>query len=395
MTASETPAAAGRERLLALDAFRGATIAGMILVNNPGSWSHVYAPLLHADWHGWTPTDLVFPFFLWIVGVAITLSLGRRLEAGAPKGPLVRKILVRCAVLIALGIFLASLGRVVPALFGFGDVPLGEAVATWRWPGVLQRIGVCYAATALAYLYLPFRALPWLCALLLLGYHALMTLVPVPGIGTPNLDAPGGHLSAWLDVAVFGEGHIWRSAKVYDPEGILSTLPAIGTCLLGLFAGRVVRSGEALERRVLRLFVYGSLLVVAGYVWSWSFPINKKIWTSSFATFTAGQAACALALFVYVCDVKGWRRWAEPLRVYGVNPISVYVGSALFVYATLWTTVTGADGEAVALRTWLYRDVFATWLDPKAASLAFGLSWIALWGVILAILDRLGIHIRV
>lgn len=382
-------------RLLALDAFRGATIAGMILVNNPGSWSHVYAPLLHAEWHGWTPTDLVFPFFLWIVGVAITLSLGRRLEAGAPKAPLVRKIMIRALVLIALGIFLASLGRVLPALFGFGERTLAEAVATWRWPGVLQRIGVCYALTALAYLYLPRCALPWLCAALLFGYQAVMTLVPVPGLGAPDIDTPGGHLSAWLDIAVFGEGHVWQSAKVYDPEGLLSTLPAIGTCLLGLFAGQIVRAEEPLERRVLRLFVTGSLLVVAGYVWDWWFPINKKIWTSSYATFTAGQAACGLALFLYACDVKGWRRWAEPLRVYGVNPITVFVGSAILVHVTLWITVTGGDGQPVALRTWFYRDVFAAWLAPKPASLAFALTWIAAWGVILKLMDRAGIHLRV
>ena len=316
-----------RARLLALDAFRGATIAGMILVNNPGSWSHVYPPLLHADWHGWTPTDLVFPFFLWIVGVAITLSLGRRVEDGAPRGPIVKKIVVRALVLIGLGLLLNALSGVLPALVGVGERSVGEAFASMRFPGVLQRIGLCYALTATAFLFLPRRVLPWLCAALLLGYWALMTWVQVPALDgsgalVADLDTEGDHLAGWLDRTVLGEGHIWRSAKVYDPEGVLSTLPAVGTCLCGLFAGRIVRSEAPLERRILQLFVAGAVLIVLGYCWDWFLPINKKIWTSSYVLFTAGQASCALALCLWACDLKGWKLWAAPLRASSWNRCS-------------------------------------------------------------------------
>ncbi len=422
------PSRESRPRLLALDAFRGATIAGMILVNNPGSWSHVYPPLLHASWHGWTPTDLVFPFFLWIVGVAITLSLGRRVEEGAPRGPLVKKIVVRTLVLIGLGLFLNMLSGVLPALFGFGDKTLGEAFATLRIPGVLQRIGLCYGITALAFLFLPRRVLPLLCAALLLGYWMLMEWVQVPALDgsgalVADLDTKGDHLAGWLDRTLLGEGHLWSSAKVYDPEGLLSTLPAVGTCLLGLFAGRIVRSDLPLADRILRLFVAGALLVVVGYCWDWFLPINKPIWTSSYAVFTAGQASCALALCLWACDLKGWRRWAAPLRVYGVNPITVFVGSALLVRTLLWIQVDDGSGGTTSLKTWIYQawfkswvvpgdgtpaaetaaswfggfysDWFLGWADERFASLAMALAWIAGWFVILWIMDRLRIHIRV
>ncbi|MBK8977352.1 MAG: DUF5009 domain-containing protein [Planctomycetes bacterium] len=387
---------APRERLLALDAFRGATIAAMILVNNPGTWSAIYPPLEHAAWHGWTPTDLIFPFFLWIVGVAITLSLGRRAEAGAARGPLLRKIAVRTLWLVGLGLFLSALGGVLPALLGLGARSLGDAFAHWRFPGVLQRIGVCYAVTATAFLLLPRRALPWLCGALLVGYHLLLTQVPVPGHAAPDLDDKAGTIASWVDLQVFGPGHIWLQARVYDPEGLLSTLPAIGTCLFGVFAGGLVRSTAALEQRVLRLFVHGSLLVVLGYVWSLALPINKALWTSSYAALTAGQAACALALCLYACDVRGIRRWAAPLRIYGVNPITVFVGSGVLARVLGWIDVGTRGGRTVTARSWLYDEVWAAWLGPgELASLAYALTWVLGWLAVLWVMDRRGIHLKI
>jgi predicted acyltransferase len=207
-------------RLLSVDVFRGMTIVGMILVNNPGNLKTTYWPLQHAEWHGWTPTDLVFPFFLFIVGVAIVLALKRRLDAGTSKRPLVMKVVKRSAIIFGLGLFLSGYP------FGlFGPRGFGELVEVWRIPGVLQRIAICYLVVSLLVLFCRVRTLKILTVVFLVGYWALMTLVPVPGLGAPDIDDPGGHLSAWIDRAVFGD-HVWQYAKVYDPEGVLSTIPA-------------------------------------------------------------------------------------------------------------------------------------------------------------------------
>jgi predicted acyltransferase len=199
------------------------TIVGMILVNNPGNLKTTYWPLQHAEWHGWTPTDLVFPFFLFIVGVAIVLALKRRLDAGTSKRPLVMKVVKRSAIIFGLGLFLSGYP------FGlFGPRGFGELVEVWRIPGVLQRIAICYLVVSLLVLFCRVRTLKILTVVFLVGYWALMTLVPVPGLGAPDIDDPGGHLSAWIDRAVFGD-HVSASAKVYDPEGVLSTIPALGS----------------------------------------------------------------------------------------------------------------------------------------------------------------------
>ena len=225
-------------RLKSVDVFRGMTIVAMILVNNPGSWGTTYWPLKHAEWHGWTPTDLVFPFFLFIVGVAIVLALKGRVDGGTPRGPLVVKVVKRSAILFGLGLFLTGYP------FGlFGPRGFGELLETWRIPGVLQRIAICYLVVSLLVLFCRVRSLKILTVAFLVGYWALMTLVPVPGLGTPDIDDPGGHLSAWIDRAVFGD-HVWVYAKVYDPEGLLSTLPAFATTLFGVFAGLLITSSR-------------------------------------------------------------------------------------------------------------------------------------------------------
>jgi predicted acyltransferase len=371
-------------RLVSVDVFRGVTIVAMILVNNPGSFATVYGPLQHAEWHGWTPTDLVFPFFLFIVGVAIVLALKRRVDAGIPKKPLVVKIVKRSAIIFGLGLFLNGYP------FGlFGPRELAEVLDTWRIPGVLQRIAVCYLVVSLLVLYCRVRTLISLTVIFLLGYWVLMTLVPVPGIGAANVDEPDGHLSGWIDRVVFGE-HLWQSAKVYDPEGILSTVPALATTLFGVFAGLLLIAARDPVEKVARLFVAGSLLVGVGYVWDWFFPINKPIWTSSYAVFTAGLAFCCLALCLWFFDIRGENPISKIFVIYGVNAIVLFVGSGIIARTLSYARVGG-----VPLKKIIYDTVFAWWLPPYPASLAYAITWILGWYFVLAWMYRRNFIVKV
>ena len=371
-------------RFTSVDVFRGMTIVAMILVNNPGSWKTTYRPLKHAEWHGWTPTDLVFPFFLFIVGVAIVLALKRRVDAGEPRGPLVAKVVKRSAILFALGLFLSGYP------FGlFGPRRFAELIDTWRIPGVLQRIAICYLVVSLLVLFCRVRTLKVLTVVFLVGYWALMVLVPVPGLGAPNIDDPGGHLSAWLDRAVFGD-HLWQQAKVYDPEGILSTIPALATTLFGVFAGLLLVAGSDPVERVARLFVRGSLLVCCGFAWGWFFPINKAIWTSSYAVFTAGLAMCGLALCYWFFDVRDNPAVARLFTIYGVNAIALFVGSGVLARTLAYVKIDG-----VPLKELIYDHLFASWLPPYVASLAYAIAWIGGWFVVLFWMYRRRLFIKI
>jgi predicted acyltransferase len=371
-------------RLVSVDVFRGMTIVAMILVNNPGSVGTTYRPLKHAEWHGWTPTDLVFPFFLFIVGVAIVLALKRRLDAGTPRGPLVAKILKRSVIIFGLGLFLSGYP------FGlFGSRGFAELLDTWRIPGVLQRIAVCYLVVSLLVLFCRVRTLKVLTIVFLVGYWALMTIVPVPGMDAPDIDDPGGHLSAWIDRAVFGD-HVWRYSKVYDPEGLLSTIPAFATTLFGIFAGLLVVAAVDPIERAARLFVSGSLLVCGGFIWGWLFPINKAIWTSSYAVFTAGLAMCGLALCMWFFDIRDNPKIAKVFMIYGVNAIALYVGSGVLARTLAYIKLDG-----VPLKQLIYGQCFASWLPPYIASLAYALTWIGGWFLVLAWMYRRRIFIKV
>ena len=368
------PAAA--PRLLSLDVLRGATIAAMILVNNPGSWSHVYPPLRHAEWHGCTPTDLVFPFFLFMVGVSIALALGGRVDRGDPRGAIVVKTLRRGLLLYLFGLLLA----------GFPSFPWERI----RVLGVLPRIAICYVTCALLFLFTSPRVQVRVAAGCLLAYWPLMTLVPVPGIGAPDLSETGANLAAWLDRTLFGR-HLWRGGD-YDPEGLLSTVPALATTLIGVSAGRLLRSDRPRAEQVLHLLLRGCGLVVLGSVWGWFFPINKALWTSSFALYTGGLALCALGLCVWTFDVRQHPRLARPFTVYGVNALAVFVGSGLLgrTLGSLWKLEDGRSAQR-----WFYQEALASWLDPLHASLAYALLWVAAWYGVLEVLWRRGIVLKV
>jgi len=274
-----------KERILSVDIFRGATILLMVLVNTPGTWSNVYGPFLHADWHGYTPTDLVFPFFLFIVGTSIAFSYkGRKVNAEVYK-----KIGVRTLKLIALGVFLGAFIIHFPFFKNFQDI---------RFPGVLQRIGVVFFFAAILFINLDWKKLIGVTAILLIGYWLLMTFVPVEGI-TSTLDRAPNNLANWLDVQVFGS-HNYKAD--YDPEGLLSTIPSIASALLGIFTGLILTSKQ--EKKAIILMGLGGSLLIIGHIWDIVFPINKALWTSSFVLVTAGWANLVLALIYYLTDVK-------------------------------------------------------------------------------------------
>ncbi len=355
----------------------------MILVNNAGDWGRTFAPLLHAEWHGWTPTDLVFPFFLFIVGVAISFALGRRLEsAGADRRALQRKILRRSAILFGLGLLLNW--------FPFYTVTWERA----RIPGVLQRIAIVYLIAAFAYLHLRPRGRALLCAALLGGYWFAMKWIPVPGFGAGDLSA-AGNLAFWLDHLLLGQ-HTWRYAPgPGDPEGLLSTLPAIVSALAGVFTGAWLRGPRTDRTRLLGLLGAGIATGAAGLLLAPLFPINKNLWSPTYVLFTTGAALLVLALCHLVIDLRGWAAWAEPFRIFGSNSILAFVGSGLMarlLWAIRWD---GTDGESVNLQKWLYTTLYQPNLPDYWASLAWALSYVAVWLAILVVLDRKKIYLKV
>jgi predicted acyltransferase len=364
-------------RMTSLDVFRGITIAGMILVNNPGNWGAIYPPLEHAEWNGWTPTDLVFPFFLFIVGVSITLALGRRAEQGGPKRDLYLKIVRRTLIIFALGLVLAGFPR--------------YNLATLRIPGVLQRISVCYLIASIIFLNTKWRTQVMIAAALLVCYWAIMVLIPTPGFGTGNLTLEG-NLAAFVDRTLFGQ-HTWK--PLYDPEGLLSTIPAIATALCGVLAGHWLRSRRSDLEKVSGLFVAGAALIVLGWAWGFWFPINKALWTSSYVLLTAGLALQFLAVCYWVVDISGRRRWATPFIIFGSNALAVYFLAELFARIIDVVTVTRADGTSVDLKSVIYENLFASWASPINASLLFAICVVLIWLGVATILYRKRVFIKV
>jgi len=382
-----------RERLLALDVFRGLTVASMLLVNNPGSWGAIYAPLEHAEWHGWTPTDLIFPFFLFIVGITTHLS---------KKEP--KRIVRRGLTIVLLGLLLNAFpfywwGKMA----GVANPTLLDRVV-WRFEhlrfaGVLQRIGVCYIAAALIALYATRRQILITIGALLIGYWILMTCVPVPGSGVLGafvLDQPDKTLSAWFDRAILGTNHIWVSTKTWDPEGPLSTLPAIATALVGVLAGEwLTRRDKPLPQRVLVLYGVGSLGVIVGKFWDWVFPINKNLWTSSYVVFAAGFACIALATCLWLIDVENVRGWTKPFVIYGVNPMAAFVGSGLMARLIDSLIKLPTDDGMKSLHAITFSWINLALFSPKFASLLWGLGFVAFWLAILGLMHRRGLILKV
>ena len=462
-----------KNRLISLDVFRGMTIAGMVLVNNPGTWSHIYDPLEHAAWHGLTPTDWIFPFFLFIVGIAIPIALGKHVStgSGSDRGSTARtgvykKIVTRTLMIFALGlsmsvipffqfaasdapdaakmlIWLAMTGglfflllrnfKVAAALIaasivgiiamnlgGYNVVPYN--FATMRIPGVLQRIAVCYLVVSLIFLHTNWKHQLGIAIALLLGYWILMTQIAVPGCEITSISDKACNLAAWLDRTILTENHIWRSAKVYDPEGLLSTLPAIATTISGVLTGTwllrknsppyeggvdvasadgVVLSDSGLKTQdprlntVSGLFFFGTILLAVGYIWNIYFPMNKALWTSSYVLVTTGIALLTLAACYWLIDIKGYKTWAKPFVIFGVNALPLFVFSGIMARMLGAFRVTGADDQPVALQKWIYENIFLSIAQPIDASLMYAISFILVWLLLMWLLYRKRIYVKV
>ncbi|MDE3058894.1 MAG: DUF5009 domain-containing protein [Bacteroidota bacterium] len=350
------------ERLTSLDAFRGATIAAMMLVNNAGDWSHVYPQLEHAAWNGWTLTDWIFPFFLFIVGVAMTMSFARRMERGDDTMKLLMNAARRSAIIFLLGLIL-------------NGAPFFD-LSTIRIPGVLQRIAVCYFIVSLIVLFSRTRQarIFWLVGLLAV-YWLMMKLIPVPGIGTGVLE-PGKNFSAYID-SLFLSGHMYIYTKTWDPEGIVSTLPAIATTLFGVQTGYFLRSSRSNEEKTISMFVSGFVLLLLGVVLDMWLPINKNIWTSSYSIFTAGWALICLATFYWLIDVKGFKRWATPFVMLGMNAITVYFIGSLIGKISISVMLNQPDGKSIMLKTYIYQNFIAPLaVNPFHTSVLYAMMYV-------------------
>lgn len=356
-------------RSIALDALRGLTVAAMILVNTPGTWQHIYTPLAHASWHGLTPTDLIFPFFLFIVGSAMFFSMG---QAQVSK-ELLLKVGRRTLSIFAIGLALA--------LFANGGFE------SLRIMGVLQRIGLAYGIASLILLFVPKAGINAIIALIALGYWAL--LLAFGGQDPYGLEH---NLVRAVDIALLSEAHMYHvQGLAFDPEGLLSTLPSLINVLLGYQATKLLRQHPDLSLGALALLKLGLALVVIGGLWSWLLPINKSLWTSSYAVFSSGIAILTLAIFIWVIDVKGKLWLAKPLTIYGMNP--------LFIYALSWVWAVSYYkidmGQGTDLYTWLYLQLKAQLHDPYLASLSFAVIHVAFFWLIAYELFRRKIFIRI
>ena len=301
------------KRLLSLDAFRGFTVAAMIIVNTPGSWDEVFPPLLHATWHGVTPTDYIFPFFIFIVGVSITLSYGKIRALNKSKQTIIWKTVRRAVLIFCIGLFLGLFPD-----FNFAEI---------RLPGVLQRIAVVFLVCAMLFLYTSWKQQAIIGGIVLLLYWAVLAWVPVPGVGAGVLE-PGKNLAAWID-SILIPGKMWQGT--WDPEGVLSTFPAIVTGITGMLAGHLIVADRISgERKVTWLYLAGFATFSIGSMWDWAFPLNKNLWTSSFVLYTSGLAAMVLASLYFIVELLGHSKWATFGVVFGSNAITAYaIGSML------------------------------------------------------------------
>ncbi|MFZ0596086.1 MAG: DUF5009 domain-containing protein [Flavobacterium sp.] len=409
-----------RERLISLDVFRGLTILLMTIVNNPGDWGNVYPPLLHAEWHGCTLTDLVFPFFIFIMGVAVPLAMPDKIYDQNT----FNKILVRSLRMLCLGIFFNYFSKI--QLFGLDGIPLliGRLIITIavgyalmgsfsskvknilafsilivylflaysgieayhdvRLPGVLQRIAIVYFVVSLLYLKTSQKTQIITGIVLLLGYWAIMTLIPVPGIGEANLEK-GTNLAAWVD-SVFLKGHMYRGTVTWDPEGILSTIPSIVNGIIGLLIGQILQREITKTQKATKIAIAGIILIIAGLVWNIIFPINKSIWTSSYVLYTTGLGATFLAILYYIIDIADYKKGFKPFLIWGVNPMIVFFTSQIIPQALVMIQFKNPHNpeEQINLLTYLYSFGIAPFFsNPMAASLAGALIYVGIWTVIL------------
>lgn len=368
-------------RLVSLDVFRGIAIASMILVNNPGSWSYIYPPLEHAKWHGCTPTDLIFPFFLFIVGVAMPFSFAKYTPENRPTRQVYLRIIRRGLVLFALGLFLA----LFTFFLDFTLKGIAIDLSKIRIMGVLQRISLAYVIAAFLVLQISQRGLWIFSGISLLGYWCAMQLIPVPGFGAGNLSAEG-NFAGYIDRMILGTQHLYQGGP-FDPEGLFSTIPAVVTVLIGYFTGLWLQKQQVKSRTSVNLVIWGLGCLIIGIFWGFVFPINKSLWTSSYVVYTAGWALLVLALCYEVVEVRGLKKWGFPWEVMGLNAIFLFVGSGV-VGRILVKTSVGSGKDAISTKTWIYDNWFSAWAGNLNGSLLFAITNLLLWWLVLYFMYR-------
>ncbi|MDO6384335.1 acyltransferase family protein [Leptospira santarosai] len=367
-----------KDRILSLDLFRGMTVIGMILVNNPGSWSYIYSPLKHAEWNGCTPTDLVFPFFLFAVGTSIPISLYSK--NGINRSDIWIGICIRSANLILLGLFLNFFGE-----WSFAEL---------RIPGVLQRIGFVYWVVASLCLVFPGKKILVFLVPILLIHTWILTQIALPGESVVSLEQ-GKDIGAWIDRTIFGEKHLWRFSKTWDPEGFLSGVASVVTTLFGVLCGFIL----FLRERRNKILGLGILFSFVGLLWDRSLPMNKSLWTGSYSVYTAGLSFLSIWFFEYLSSLiisKGWnlKILFQPFLVFGKNAVLVFVGSGILARTLNLWTVMNENGKSVGAKVWFFSKLILI-ADPYLASLLYAVLHLSVWWGILSFLDKRKIYIKV
>ncbi len=419
-----------KKRFLAPDVFRGLTMMFMTIVNNPGDWGNIYAPLEHAAWHGWTPTDLVFPFFLFIVGLSTVFSMP---DVSQKNEQTFEKILIRTLRIFLLGLFLNFFSKIhLGSLEGFllmifrtilsilvavlllGNfetrrklwIALGlffvlfvlafggfSDFETVRVPGVLQRIALVYFIISILYTYCSSKVQIFIFCASLLGYWFILAIIPVPGIGEASFEK-GINLAAWIDNSLL-EGHLWSVSKTWDPEGILSTIPAVATGLAGVFTGKLFMSDISAQKKLNKMLVFGFALLIVGLIWGEVFPINKALWTSSYVCLAAGLALLVLGAIYYLTEILGFTQFIKPFVIFGVNPMLVFYASGVIPRAFNMIQFT-SESQSLGLIDFLYlKGISPIFENQKTASLIGALVYLLIWYIILLILDKKKIILKV
>ena len=370
-----------QDRLISLDAFRGATIALMILVNTPGTWGHVYAPLRHAQWHGCTLTDLIFPFFLFIIGVSMRFSFEK--YEFCKWGPLFKKVLWRTITIFTIGLLLNA----------FPFVRQDWDWSHFRIMGVLQRIALAYIMASFIVVRADIIGIVKISLGLLFGYWILLM-----GYGWySGLDpyALKSNLILIVDAYIFGENHLYGGTGIaFDPEGLLSTIPSIVTVLIGFLVGTMIKTAEDHKDNTQRMAVLGALLIIFGWGWGFVFPINKQLWTSSYVLYTSGIATVVLAGLIWLVDVKGLKTWTKPFVIFGANAIFLYAASGIWVKILLKISFE-LDGKMISGYGYLYQTVFQPFAGDLNGSFLFALFHVFMFWLILAWMYRKKIFIKI
>ena len=367
-------------RLLSLDIFRGMTMAGMILVNNPGYFrADYYTPIMHANWNGWTPTDLIFPFFLFIVGVSMTFSFAKRLELGESKKKIIFQVIKRALLLFLLGLIIN----------GFPKFDL----STIRYMGILPRIALCYAFCAVIFFNFKWKGQIIIASSILVLYFIIMVYIPIPGQGVGILETPGLSWAQYIDNLLL-KGHMQQPD--FESKGILSTFPSLVITLLGILAGQYLRTDRTNYEKMTHLYFYGFMGLIIGLIWNEWFPINQSLWTSSLVVFSSGMAVICFASCYFLADIKKITRWSRPFVIFGTNALAAYFCSTLLSRILDLIKLDQTDGTAISIKTFLTDNLnLAFPVSPQNRMLLFAILYDLFWLGILAILYKKKIFVKI